>query len=325
MLIATMYPVMRAAGVSKGTAATAVTLPGCVVWGPSDANIFLAFELGGVTDYNVVDFFIHYQIPMVIVLMIVFGVTVPLFSKIWDKRESTGSPEDSSEICENMAFTAESLGVPRFYAFFPLLPLVVILAFSGLFPSTPNISVGAAHWICLILLIAVDIIVKRRFVEGFNDISHFLKGMGNYLAMGGMIMVGAALFADALVRVGGMANIGNILTSGSTGYSLTLILAVILGFIIAAFSHVSPALNIFIPLFVTVSATTGQDIVLMILGLLTGACMGIAVLPTNSALVIASGSLDVSIPNIMKRNAFPAICAALAVIVVCLVMGAIGY
>ena len=71
MLIATMYPVMRAAGVTKGTAATAVTLPGCVVWGPSDANIFLAFELGGVTDYSVVDFFIHYQIPMVIVLLIV--------------------------------------------------------------------------------------------------------------------------------------------------------------------------------------------------------------------------------------------------------------
>lgn len=206
-----------------------------------------------------------------------------------------------------------------------MLPLVVILIFSGLFPSTPNISVGAAHWICLILLIATDILVKRRFVEGFNDINHFLKGMGNYLAMGGMIMVGAALFADALIRVGGMANIGTLLTSGSTGYSLTLVMAVILGFIIAAFSHVSPALNIFLPLFVTVSATTGQDIVLMILGLLTGACMGIAILPTNSALVIASGSLGVSIPNIMKRNVFPAICAALAVIAVCLVMGAIGY
>ena len=33
MLIATMYPIMRAAGCSRGTAATAVTLPGCVIWG----------------------------------------------------------------------------------------------------------------------------------------------------------------------------------------------------------------------------------------------------------------------------------------------------
>ncbi|HHU06090.1 MAG TPA: C4-dicarboxylate transporter DcuC [Clostridiales bacterium] len=323
MLIATMYPVMRAAGVSRGTAATAVTLPGCIIWGPSDANIFLAFELAGIKDYSVVDFFIHYQIPLVIIILIVFAVTVPLFSKMWDKRDKAkGIVSDEGDI---QVLTAESLGVPKFYAIFPLLPLVIILIFSGLFPSTPNITVGAAHWLCLFILIIVDIIVKRRFVEGFNNSSEFFRGMGNYLAMGGMIMVGASLFSAALTGVGGMANIGKALTSGNAGYALTIILAVILGYIIAAFSHVSPALNIFIPLFVAVSAMTGQNIIHMVLALLTGACMGIAILPTNSALVIASGSLGISIPDIMKRNFLPSACAMIAVIITCLVMSAVGY
>ena len=79
------------------------------------------------------------------------------------------------------------------------------------------------------------------------------------------------------------------------------------------------------PLFVTVCAATGNDIRIMILALLSGACWGIAILPTNSALVIASGAIGVSIPNIMKRNALPAICAMIATIVTCLLMAAVGY
>ena len=173
---------------------------------------------------------------------------------------------------------------------------------------------GAAHWLSLFILILVDIIVKKDFIKGFNNAVDFLKGMSNYLLLGGMIMVGASLFSSALNSVGGMANIGKLLTSGNAGYSITLVFAVILGYIIAAFSHVSPALNIFVPLFVTVCSATGNDIRLMILALLTGACMGIAILPTNSALVIASGSIGVSIPGIMKRNLIPSIAATLAVI-----------
>ncbi|MBQ2895598.1 MAG: C4-dicarboxylate transporter DcuC [Oscillospiraceae bacterium] len=323
MLLATMYPVMRACGCSKGTAATAVTMPGCVIWGPSDANIYLCFTLAGREDISIVEFFTHYQIPLVIVILAVFAITVPLFSKFWDKREggtSVGDDEANVKI-----LTMEELGVPKFYAIFPLLPLIIILIFSDLIPATPNISVGAAHWLCLCVVILVDMIVRKIFTGSFNLSADFIKGMANYITLGGMIMVGASLFSAALTAVGGMANIGTLLTSGNSGYALTLILAVILGFIIAAFSHVSPALNIFVPLFVTVCAATGNDIRIMILALLSGACWGIAILPTNSALVIASGAIGVSIPNIMKRNALPAICAMIATIVTCLLMAAVGY
>ena len=322
MLLATMYPVMRACGCSKGTAATAVTLPGCVIWGPSDATLYLAFSIAGKEDLSVVEFFTHYQIPLVFIILVVFAIAVPLSAKFWDKREKDSESGDEKEIA---LLTADELGCPRFYAFFPLLPLVIILVFSSLVPSTPVISVGAAHWLSLFILILVDIIVKKDFIKGFNNAVDFLKGMSNYLLLGGMIMVGASLFSSALNSVGGMANIGKLLTSGNAGYSITLVFAVILGYIIAAFSHVSPALNIFVPVFVTVCSATGNDIRLMILALLTGACMGIAILPTNSALVIASGSIGVSIPGIMKRNLIPSIAATLAVIVSCLVMYAIGY
>lgn len=324
MLLATMYPVMRAAGCSKGTAATAVTLPGCVIWGPSDATLYLAFTLAGREDISVVEFFTHYQIPMVIVILIVFAITVPLASKLWDKRELAKHTEEKEE-AELKILSADQLGVPRFYALFPILPLIIILVFSELIPATPNISVGAAHWICLCLIIVVDMIVKKRFAGSFNLSTDFIKGMANYLTLGGMIMVGAALFSSALNSVGGMANIGKLLTSNGGGYVVTLIFAVILGYIIAAFSHVSPALNIFVPLFVAVCAASGNDIRLMILALLTGACMGIAILPTNSALVIASGTTGVSIPGIMKRNLIPSIAATVAVIITTLVMFAVGY
>lgn len=322
MLLATMYPVMRACGCSKGTAATAVTMPGCVIWGPSDANTYLCFTLAGREDLSIVEFFTHYQIPLVAVILIVFAITVPLFSKYWDKKEGD---TDIGEAEDMKVLTVEELGVPKFYAIFPLLPLVIILIFGDLVPGTPNISVGAAHWLCLCVVILVNMIVTKIFTGSFNLAFDFIKGMANYVTLGGMIMVGATLFSAALTAVGGMANIGTLLTSGNSGYALTLILAVVLGFIIAAFSHVSPALNIFMPLFVTVCAATGNDIRIMILALLSGACWGIAILPTNSALVIASGAMGVSIPNIMKRNALPAICAMLATIVTCLVMYAVGY
>ncbi len=323
MLIATMYPIMRAAGVSRGTAATAVTLPGCVIWGPSDANIYLAFTAAGVENVSIADFFVHYQIPMVAVLIVVFAVTVPIFSKMWDKKE--GVVNEAYEGGSMDTLSAESLGVPKFYAIFPILPLIFILIFSTLIPATPVFSVGGAHWLCLMIVILIDIFVKRSLIESFNNVVTFFQGMGRYLAIGGMIMVGAALFSTALRNVGGMAYIGQLLTSGNTGYVVTLGLAVILGFVIAAFSHVAPALNIFVPLFVAVSALTGGSIQLMILALLTGASMGIAILPTNTAIVIASGTTEISIPGIMKRNALPAASAAIAVIIVSVVMYAVGY
>jgi len=323
MLIATMYPVMRAAGCSRGTAATAVTLPGCVIWGPSDATLYLAFSIAGIENYSVTDFFVKYQIPIVAVIIVVFAVTVPIFSKMWDKKE--GVENESYEGGNIATLKAESLGVPKFYAIFPLVPLIIILIFSQLVPGTPVISVGAAHWLSLTAVIVIDMIVNKSLVESFNNVTTFFKGMGAYLAMGGVIMIGAAMFSTALTNVGGMANIGKVLTSGNSGYIITLALAVILGFIIAAFSHVSPALNIFIPLFVAVCAATGNDIRLMILALLTGACMGIAILPTNSAIVIASGTTEISIPGIMKRNLLPAVFATAAVIIVCAAMYIIGY
>ncbi len=322
MLLATMYPVLRSAGLSRNTSAAAMTISGSIVWGPADANWYMAFSLAKITNMTVPVFFVKYMIPIVIVIVVVLAVTMSIFSKYYDKKEGAAANENDIFNIESIG-SVESLGIPKFYAIFPLLPLVVILIWSGIFPISVKISVVAAHILCFVLVMAVNMIVKKNFQDVFNQASAYFGGMGKYFTLGGIIMITATIFAQGLTNIGGLKVLGELI--GNSGIIALMVVASILGFFIAAFSHLTPVLTIFVPLIAVICAVTGTNIVYPLLSVIFGGCMGINVYACNSALIIASGATGMSIPALLKRNFFPSVITLIAVIATSLIMMAVSF
>lgn len=316
MLLATMYPIMRGAGVSKGTVATSIAIPGAIIFGPADFHLYLTFSLGDIQGITIAEFFAQYQVPLVLIVLAVLAVVIPVSGKYWDKRE--GVIVEKTDL-EKLPDTSE-LGVPKFYAFLPLMPLVLIIVFSSMIPSTSVISVIAAHFLCLFISMIINIIVKKEVTNVFNETQVFFDGMGKFMGRSGFILVGGTMFSAALSAVGGVQNIANFLIGASNGFAFTLIIACILGFVIAAFSYAMTSLNVLMPLFATVAASTGSSIGIMGLALMTSSGLGMGILPVSTTLIIISSSLDISIPRIIKRNIIPILAALITVILACLLV-----
>ena len=96
LLLATLYPVLLAVGVSKATAATALLLAGTIVWGPAESLTYMAFSVAGIDDVPVAQFFVSHEILSVL-LMFVFMVPVfMLTSKKFDKKKHRKYRRDSN-------------------------------------------------------------------------------------------------------------------------------------------------------------------------------------------------------------------------------------
>ncbi len=323
MLLATVYPVMRQVGLTRNTAASCLPIAGSIVWGPADANWVLAFGLAGLDVEKLPEFFVKYEILYVAILLVCLGITLPLFSKYFDKKEG-------EEANANDVFNAkdvgdpDSLGIPKFYALFPLLPLVVILIFSSLIKATPNISIIAAHIMCFVFVMIIDLIVnavskKAGFLEVFNRAGSYFEGMGRYFNLGGIIMISAAILTQGLTMVGGITSISKLLTEGNAGFVIGIAAATLIGMFIAAFSHLSPVISIFTPVVAAICAAKGVGVEFPLCALIFGSCMGLNVYATNSAIIIASGATGAPISTILKRNLIPSIITA----VVCIIVGVI--
>jgi len=317
MMLATMYPIMRKAGLSRNTAAAILPIAGSIVWGPADANWFMVWSVGNITEITVPEFFTKYMLIFVGIIVVVLGITLPIFSKIYDKKE--GEEANANDTYDGSAIeTPESLGIPKFYAAFPLLPLVVILVFSSLVEKTPNVSVVGAHILCFVVVMAIDMIVKKDFKGCFNLAGAYFEGMGRYFNLGGIIMISATIFSQGLTMVGGITKVSALLSNGA-GMVVGLLAATLLGMFIAAFSHLSPVIPIFVPLIMSICTAAGVAPYFPLCALIFGSCMGLNVYACNSAIIIASGATGAPISTILKRNLAPSIITAL----VCVVAGLI--
>ena len=91
---------------------------------------YTAFGIAGITEdlISVPMFFATMELPVVIPTAIVVGIVTVLTSRFFDKRDNYVA--ESVEVGDTE--DKEELNIPLYYAFFPLLPLTLILIFSDL-------------------------------------------------------------------------------------------------------------------------------------------------------------------------------------------------
>lgn len=319
LLFAILYPLFVALGCSGATIASAFVLGTCITWGPADAGVVLSLSLSGV-DMSVSDFFMNYQLLTCLIELAVMTVVFIILAVHYDKKHSADAVEVTEEMLKKQQ-QAMSSSAPSFYWIMPLFPLILIILFSGkIFPVT--LSVVAVVVLSYVLADIIHLITNRKnFKTALTDIQGGLNELGRFLGSMGFLVVGGALFAGVISKVGGMTLLVTALNNLGGGTIFLCALGVLVGIVVVACTGSYTAnLNIFVPFMVSVGTVTGADLAAMaFLGNM--ACgLGSALTPVSASMLFVTGECKVDFPVVLKQNIIPVLSAAVAGFLVTAVM-----
>lgn len=310
LLVATIYPILLGIGVSKPTALSVIIMSVIFDMGPASANTQLAAAQYGA---NGTDYFIQYQIPMVIAAVICLMVVSYFSNKYWDKKETKAGKQIYDK--------AESAGKPAvslWYALFPILPLVLLILFA---PSLGIVkfeaSTSMVMIICAIGVSLFMLISKRSLKVACDAMKAFFDGLGSSFSSVIVLTVAALIFADGLTSL----NFINLIVDGCNSLNMgaaavTIVFALVVFFCTVMMGSGNAAFFAFGPMIPGIAAKFGiANIAGMILPIQLLASMGRGVSPIAAVMVAVCGQTGTNTMDLVKRTLIPILSTAVMIIV----------
>lgn len=319
LLFAILYPIFAQLGCSGASIASAFVLGTCITWGPADAGVALTVSLSGVA-MDTSEFFLSYQFIACVCEIIAMAIVFVILSVYYDKKQNLGRAVATEEQLRKQQ-ESMSVNVPKFYFIMPLFPLIFILLFSGkIFPIT--LSTVAVVLISICLADIIHLITNRKtFKKTLGDVNAALIELGGFLGRMGFLVVGGALFAGVIGKIGGMTLLVEVLNDLGGGVVVLSVLGVLVGIVVVACTGSYTAnLNIFVPFLVSVANVTGANpLALAQLGNM--ACgLGSGLTPVSATMLFLTGECKVDFPIVLKRNILPILAAAVTGIIVTMLL-----
>ncbi|MCQ2138266.1 MAG: C4-dicarboxylate transporter DcuC [Bacteroidales bacterium] len=313
LLVATIYPILLNIGVSKPTALSVIIMSVIFDMGPASANTQLAAaQYGG----NGTDYFIQYQIPMIIVAVICLMLTSYFSNRFLDKKDVKAD----KEIFDN-ATSGEKPSVPLWFAFFPIIPLVLLILLS---PSVGLVDFQAStSMIMLICALFASIflcIYKKSLKAGCDMMKSFWDGLGSSFGSVIVLTVAALIFADGLTSLNFIdliVNGCNALNMGAV--AVTIVFSLVVLFCSAMMGSGNAAFFAFGPMIPLIASKFGitdpAGIASMILPIQLLASMGRGVSPISAVVVAVGGSTNTNTMDMVKRTMIPILTTAVVMII----------
>lgn len=298
LLMAIAFPILVSLGISKLSAATVMIMCGFVDWGPNDSSAIFAAE--NVVGMPMMEYFLTYQGRTAAVLILLCAVFLPIYLKYMDKK----TLKDGGEIVK--APKPEDVVCPAFYAVLPIVPLVLITVFS--FIPSVNMDVVTANLIGLFFVFALELIRRRNRKEVTGDFNVVLKAMGNSFANVVSILIGAAVFAEAIKLLGGITIISNTLASIKSAPVITMALMSLITFFAGMLlGSGNASWYAFGPLVPDVTAQMGVSAATIALPMQLSSGIGRCMSPVAGVVIAVSGMAELEIMDIVKRCSIPAV------------------
>ncbi len=302
LTLATIYPVLLACGVTTATAASALIMATVLVWGPGEGLIYWIFDIVGISDLPVAEYFVKYQVPIAAAMLAVMAVTFYFSSKYFDKKENA----KAEKVEGDADIDPKSLGVPMYYAVLPILPLFFVLIFSELIMGSVVISIVAANFCSFFVSVIINMLVKKQFTSVFDETKVFFEGIGTSVPSLVFYMIAGQVFAAAMDKIGGMSILANLMVNaGGSWVTLTVIGCCIYTLMIACTGALEGSIYLFAPLFMKIAAATGGNLVVMMACMIMCSGIGFSLCPVSTPVIMASTQTNVSMMTIAKRNIPP--------------------
>ena len=297
LLMITLYPILVSLGTSSLGATAVIATSACLDLGPASGNSVLAARTAGI---DAAVYFVKYQIPVAIPVIIAIAITHFFVQKIYDKKLKK---EDS--IILNKENKEEKIA-PNFYALLPIIPLAIILMFSSIFKSPIKMNVTSAMIISIFLSIVIEIIRKKDFKNTILDLKIVFSAMGSQFSAVITLIVAGQFFAYGLTKIGVITSIIKWTETAGLGVQpmivvMTLVItasAIIMGSGNApffAFAALAPI--------VATSVNIDPVVIAMPMQLASGIARSVS--PITAVVVAVSGISGISPFLVVRRTALP--------------------
>lgn len=299
LLMAIAFPILTSLGISKLSAVTVLIMCGFVDWGPNDSSaIFAAEEVCGMPMMN---YFLTYQGRVAAVLIVLCAIFLPTYLSIMDKRDKRLGLDGEIE-----TKAPENVDCPAFYAVLPVIPLVLVTVFS--FVPSIKLEVPAANLIGMFFVFVLELIRRKNRKDVTNDFTVILKAMANSFANVVSILIGAAVFAQAIQMLGGITVISNGLATIKSAPIITMVLMSLITFFAGMLlGSGNASWYAFGPLVPNVTAQMGVPAATVALPMQLSAGIGRCMSPVAGVVIALSGMAGLEITDIVRRCAVPAV------------------
>lgn len=222
LLMTFLFPILINLGIDKVTAASSIVLGGAVDYGLACPVTNYVVSIDGISSHtNILDFFVNYQIPAVFILMLLMSIVYVILN-----HSTVSSNKDDG----NLLVLSSNTNIPKIYAIFPVIPLVLVIIFSKFAISNITISIAAANFIGFVLSFAINLIFSKNRKQTFNETMCFFEGMGNGF-LNVVLIVSASLFAYSLTLINGLSELLNVFSNMKFGNFIAPISASLTAFI----------------------------------------------------------------------------------------------
>ncbi|PSV95629.1 C4-dicarboxylate transporter DcuC [Photobacterium iliopiscarium] len=320
LLMGTLYPVLRNAGISAKTAVATIVIPTAWEYGPGQINAVIG---ANAINVEIMDFVVNHQTIFQAILLIL----IPLVNIVWqrhcDRIDGYNPSEDRGKYLETLEKQHDDNDtVPKFYALLPILPFIFLFGFSSMVMKSITMTIPIAMMSTISICIIIEAIRFRSIQRAFDNFEAWLKGTGMIFASVLTLMIAAEYFSA------GLTNIGAINTLIDTAKSFDLgpsgIVIVFSGFILlTAFitgSGNAPVMA-FIPIVPQIATNFNVNPLLPLLPILFAAGIGRTMSPVAGVIITVSGMAGLTPIDVIKRTSVP----MLSSMVVVLIMAVIQY
>lgn len=312
LLMVTVYPIVVSLGVSSLAATAVIGTSACLDLGPASGNAVLASKTA---EMDAALYFANYQIPVAISTVIVITILHYFVNKRMDSKLE--KIESQTEV-ENKE---EDKQVPKFYAFLPIIPLLVILMFSPLTGSSIKIGVVEAMFMSITLSMIIEGVRRRAFKSTLAELKIIFTAMGSQFANVITLIVAGEFFALGLTKIGVIsALIDSTKSAGLGAQPMILVMTAIIVVSSILMGSGNAPFFAFAALAPAVAASVDLNPIVMLMPMQLSAGIARSVSPITAVIVAVSGISGVSPFEVVKRTAIPMLGGLIAVVVTNMVL-----
>lgn len=323
ILMATLYPVLRQAGMSLLSAAAVIATTATIMPTPLGSdNVAIAAELAKTDMFSGLtasDYVFRYHVLVSIPTLLVMALAHYFWQKFMDKRAGSDLTDGDVDLAEVKAAEGGAL-YRTVYAILPLLPIIMLLIVFAITSTTGakiNLSVELASILSFVIAIICELIRTRKGKETLAGTESFFKGMGGAMPIVALL-VAASVFVVGLKSIGLITELQNAMTglSGSgMGFVLPLILVGLTALIVLLSGSGTALFFAMVPLMVPLAAAAGINVLAMSIPMGLAGNLLRAVSPVSAVVMIVAGSIKKSPIDIVRRTSVPMIAGVIVMFI----------
>lgn len=293
LLLATVFPVLMAIGISPLTAASVLSLI-CIDYGPNDGSTIF---MSGVLKMNVVDLFLQHQIAVAGSIIIVLTLLIPFYYKYMDNRDKSRGTYHVQEITK-----LENPDVPGYYALLPIIPLAIV--FVDYFIPSTKIDVITANIMGMFITFVIEFLRRSDKNEIPKDIVVILRAMADIFVSVVAIIISASAFAQGIKMLGGISIFAHYVAAMDGASFIIMFVLALITFLFAIIMGSGAApLFAFGALTPEIATKLGIPAVTLILPMEISSALGRACSPVCGAVIAVAGVAGIEPIMLVKRSA----------------------